>query len=188
MIQSKLPFEYIYTALGCYSQNFKKFIEWNAPSPLWKFLSPKVTGKPKRRRRRRKKMHFILIQSKIPFGCTKSVALRYYFQIFTKSYWAVLKKAHFTSPAIWKFLSPNVTENPPKIHLILIHSKIPFECTESLVLGCYSQDLTKNYRVVLRKVHFTSPPIWNFQVQEYQQNPQKSIFDSIKNSFWVGYI
>ena len=157
MIQSKLPFEYIYTALGCYSQNFKKFIEWNAPSPLWKFQSPKVTENQKEEEEEKKKMHFILIQSKIPFGCTKSVALRYYFQIFTKSYWAVLKKAHFTSPPIWKFLSPNVTENPPKIHSILIHSKIPFECTESLVLGCYSQDFTKNYRVVLRKVHFTSP-------------------------------
>ena len=156
-----------------FTKFLQRFIEWNAPSPLWKFLSPKVTGKPKKKKK--KKMHFILIQSKIPFGCTKSVALRYYFQIFTKSYRAILKKAHFTSPPIWNFLSPNVTENPPKIHLILIHSKIPFECTESLVLGCYSQDFTKNYRVVLRKVHFTSPHMKISKSKSNNKTPQKCI-------------
>ena len=31
-----------------------------------------------------------------------------------------LRKVHFTSPPIWKFLSPRVTTKPPKIHLILI--------------------------------------------------------------------
>ena len=30
------------------------------------------------------------------------------------------KSAHFTSPPLWKFLSPKVTTKPPKIHLILI--------------------------------------------------------------------
>ena len=156
-------------------------------------LSPMKISKSKGNRNppppppQKKKMHFILIQSKIPFGCTKSVALRYYFQIFTKSYWAVLKKAHFTSPPIWKFLSPNVTENPHLIHLILIHSKIPFECTESLVLGCYSQDFTKKYRVVLRKVDFTSPHIWKFLSPRVTTKPSKNAFNfhSAKASIWV---
>ena len=40
--------------------------------------------------------------------------------------WFLKKKHHFTSPPLWKFSSPNVTEKAPKIHLILIQSKIPF--------------------------------------------------------------
>ena len=42
--------------------------------------------------RKKPQIHLILIQSKIPFGCTKLVALRYYFQIFTKSYRVVFEK------------------------------------------------------------------------------------------------
>ena len=41
---------------------------------------------------RKKKIHLNLIQSKIPFGCTKSVALRYFFQIFTKSCRVIFEK------------------------------------------------------------------------------------------------
>ena len=46
------------------------------------------------------KIHLILIQSKFPFELTKSLALRYYFQIFTKSYRVVFEKSllHFTLP------------------------------------------------------------------------------------------
>ena len=87
------------------------------------------------------------------------MALRYCFQIFKKVIEWFLKKAHFTSPHIRKFLSPNVTAaKPPKKHLVLIQSKIPFECTKSLALECYSQDFTKNYPVVFEKssLYFTS--------------------------------
>ena len=98
-----------------------------------------------------------------------------------------LKKAHFISPPLRKFLSPNVTAKPPKIHLILIQSKIPFECTKSLALGCYSQDFTKNYRVVFEKSsrYFTS----HMKISKSKSNnktPQNPFnFNSIKNYFWV---
>ena len=98
-----------------------------------------------------------------------------------------LKKVHFTSPPLRKFLSPNVTVKPQKIHLILTQSKIPFECTKSLALGCYSQDFTQNYRVVFEKrsLYFTS----RMKISKSKSNnktPQNPFnFDSIKNSFWV---
>ena len=72
--------------------------------------------------------------------------------------------------------------------LILIQSKIPFECTKSLALGCYSQDFTKkNYRVVFEKssLYFT----FHMKISKSKSNnktPQNPFnFDSIKNSFWV---
>ena len=40
----------------------------------------------------------------------------------------VFEKARLTSPPQWKFPSPNVTEKPKEIHLILIQSKIPLAC------------------------------------------------------------
>ena len=120
------------------SSDFWKKAHFTSP-PLWKFQSPNVIEK--------KKIHLILIQSKIPFGCTKLVALRYYFPNFHEKllsgFW---KKGHFTSPPLWKFSSLNVTaklKKKKKIHLILIQFKIPFECTKSLALGWYSQDFTK---------------------------------------------
>ena len=86
-------------AFKSYSQYFTKSypvvfekIHFTSP-PLWKIPSANVTEKPP-------KIPLILIQSKIPFGCTKSVALRYYFQIFTKSYQVAFAKSslYFTSP------------------------------------------------------------------------------------------
>ena len=73
-----------------YSQNFTK---------SYQVVFEKI-HKCKCNRKIQKKIHLILIQSKIPFGCTKSVALRYYFWIFTNSYQVVFEKSslYFTSP------------------------------------------------------------------------------------------
>ena len=72
--------------------------------------------------------------------------------------------------------------------LILIQSKISFECTKSLALECYSQDFTKkNYQVVFEKrsLYFTS----HMKISKSKSNnktPQNTFnSDSIKNSFWV---
>ena len=139
-------------------------------------------------KRKTPKIHLVLIQSKIPFWWTKSVALRYYFQIFTKSYQVVFWKSslYFTSPM--KISRSNCNSKTPlKIYLILIQSKINFECTKSLALGCYSQDFTKNYRVVFQKssLYFTS----HMKISKSKSNNKTTRnpfnFDSIKNSFWV---
>ena len=114
-----------------------------------------------------------------------------YFQKFHKTlssgFW---KKAHFTSPPLWKFLSPNVTGKKTKIHLILIQSKIPFGCTKLVALRYYFQIFTKSYRVVLKKrsLYFTSRMKFfkykcNSKTQKKKKNP--FIFDSIQNSFWM---
>ena len=93
---------------------WKKKAHFTSP-PLWKFLSPNVTAKPP------PKIHLLLIQSKIPFECTKSLALDAIHKISQKKLSSsFLKKVHFNSPHMWKFLSPRVTTKPPKIHLILI--------------------------------------------------------------------
>ena len=94
---------------------------------------------------------------------------------------------YFTSHMKYFKSKCNRTPPPPQIHLILNHSKIPFECTESLALGCYSQDFTKNYRVVLRKVHFTSAHIWKFLSPRVTTKPSKNAFNfhSAKASIWV---
>ena len=157
------------------------------PLPYEKFytsssLSPMKNSKSKCNRKA-PKIHLILIQSKIPFGCTKSVALRYSFQFSQKVIEWFLKKAHFTSPLLWKFLSPK----PQKIHLILIQSKIPFGCTKLLALRYYFQIFIKSYRVVFEKssLHFTSP----MKISKSKCNrkpPQNPFnFDSIKNFFWL---
>ena len=165
----------------------QKFIEWNAPSPLWKFLSPNVTGKPKKK----KKMHLILIQSNIPFGCTKSVALRYYFQIFTKSLEWFLKKSslYFTSPM--KISKSKCNRKKTHIHLILIQSKIPFWMHKvSGIKILFPNFLKKLSSGFWKKGHFTSPPLWKFssinvtaKLKKKRKNPFN--FDSIQNSFWM---
>ena len=91
-----------------------------------------------------------------------------------------MRKVHFTSSPIWKFLSPRVTTKPPKIHLILTQSKIPFGYIQTLALGCYLQNFTKSYQVVFEKcsLYFISP-------LPYETPTNLFHFDSIKNSFWV---
>ena len=165
-------------------------------SGFWKktslyFTSPMKIFKPKcNRKSSQNPFNFYSIKNS--FWCIKLVALRYYFQIVTKSYRVVFeKKDHFTSPPIWKFSSPNVKakkkKKKKKIHLILIQSKIPFESTKSLALGWYSQDFTKNYWVVFEKssLYFTS----HMKISKSKSNnktPKNAFnFHSAKASIWV---
>ena len=88
-------------------------------SGFWKktslyFTSPMKIFKPKcNRKSSQNPFNFYSIKNS--FWCIKLVALRYYFQIVTKSYRVVFeKKDHFTSPPIWKFSSPNVKAKKKK--------------------------------------------------------------------------
>ena len=162
-------------AVKSYSQNFTKSYlvvfektHFSSPPP-WKILSANVTENPP-------KIHLILIQAKNSFWVHKVSGIKIHLQIFTKIYRVVFEKAHFTSHTLWKFLSPNVTAKPPKIHLILIQSKILFECTKSLAFGCYSQDFTKNYWIVFEKssLSFTSHMKIS-KSKSNNKNPPKSI-------------
>ena len=173
-----------------FTKFLQRFIEWNAPSPLWKFLSPNVTGKPKKKKKKKNAFNFDSIKNS--FWVHKVSGIKILFPNFYKKllsgFWKKLTLLHLP---VWKFLSPNVTENPPqkkKIHLILIHSKIPFECTKSLALGCYSQDFTKNYRVVLRKVHFTSPHMKISKSKSNNKTPPKIHLIFIQPKLPFGYI
>ena len=106
------------------------------------------------------KIHLILIQSEIPFELTKSLALRYYFQIFTKSYRVVFEKCslHFTSAMkISKFKCNRKTRKYP---FSLIQRKFPFDCMCSMAFKSYSHNLKKkSYLAVFEKrlLYFTSP-------------------------------
>ena len=115
------------------------------------------------------------------------MALRYYFQIFTKSYWVVFEKRslYFTSPVKISKSKCN-SEIPPKKHLILIQAKIPFECTKSLALGCYSQDFTKNYRVGFWENLLYFPSYMKISKSKSNNKTVKNTFNfDSKNSFWV---
>ena len=80
------------------------------------------------------------------------------------------------------------TTKLPKIHLILIQSKIPFGCTYSMAFKSYSHNIKKkSHRVVFDKssLYFTS----HMKIFKSKSN-NKTLknpfnFDSIENSFWV---
>ena len=115
------------------------------------------------------------------------MALRYYFHIFTKNYRVFFEKSslYFTTPMkISKFKCNSKT---PKNPFNFDSSKIPFACTKSLALGCYSQDFTKNYRVVFEKssLYFTSPMKISKSKSNNKTPPNPFNFDSIINFFWV---
>ena len=175
-------------AFKSYSQNFTKSyqvvfekIHFTSP-PLWKILSANATEYSH-------KNPFNFDSIKNSFSVQKVSGIKILFPTFHKKlssgFW---KKNRFTSPPLWKFLSSNVTAKTPKIQLILIQFKIPFECTKSLALGCYSKDFTKNYQVVFEKssLCFTS----HMKISKSKSN-NKTLknpfnFDSIKIPF--GYI
>ena len=151
-------------AFKSYSHNFTKSyhivfekIHFTSP-PLWKILSANVTEK-----KEKNPINFDSIKNS--FWVHQVSGIKILFPNFHKVIEWFLKKAHFTSPPlwnftsppIWKFLSPRVTTKPPKIHLILIQSKILFGYI--LALGCYSQNFTNSYRVVFENcsLYFISP-------------------------------
>ena len=114
----------------------------------------------------RKKNPFKFDSIKNSFWVHKVSGIKILFPNFHKKlssdFW---KKAHFTSPPLWKFQSPNVTEKKPKSSLILIQSKIPFGCTKLVALRYFFQIFTKSYRVVFeKKVTLLHLPYENFQV------------------------
>ena len=137
---------------------------------------------------RKKKIRLILIQSKIPFACTKSVVLRYYFQFFTKSYRVVFWKiAHFTSPLLWKFLSPNVTEKKNLFNFDSIKNTYWVHKVSGIkmLFPNFQKKLWSGF--LKKKAHFTSPPVWKFPSASVAAKPPKNPFnfDSVQNSFWV---
>ena len=122
-------------------------------------------------------IHLILIQSKIPFGYIKTLALGYYSHNFTKSN-RVKCSLYFISP----MKISKSTEKPPKIHLILIQSKIPFGYVKTLALGYYSHNFTKSNRVKC-SLYFISP----MKISKSTEKPPKihSILIQSKIPFWL---
>ena len=122
------------------------------------------------------KIHLILIQSKIPFVCTKLVALRYISKFSRKVIEWFLKKRslYFTSPMkIFKYKCNSKTQKKEKIHLFFIQFKIPFECTKSLALGWYSQDLTKKWLSSFWEKFTLLHLTWKFLSQRVTTKPPK---------------
>ena len=90
---------------------------------------------------------------------------------------------YFTSP-MKMFKSKCNSKTPQKIHLILTQSKIPFECTKSLALGCYSQGFTKNYPVFEKiSLYFT----FHMKISKSKSNnkPPQNPFN-LKQKFLLG--
>ena len=133
------------------------------------------------------KINLILIQSKIPFECTKSVALRYYFQIFIKSHQVVLEKSslHLTSPM--KISKSKCNRKPPKIPFNFDSIKNSFWVHKASAIKILFPDFHKSYRVIFEKssLYFTSP----MKISKSKCNRKKPKnpfnFDSNKNSFWL---
>ena len=146
----------------------------------WKILSANITEKPP-------KIYLILIQSKIPFGCTKSVALRYYFQIFTKSYRVVFEKSslYFTSPMkISKCKCNSKTlKNPFNFdsiqHSVWVHNATGIR----MLFTRFHKKLSSRFWEKFTLLHL---PYENSMSKSNDKDPQNPFnFDSIKNSFWV---
>ena len=130
-------------AFKSYSQNLKKNcrrVVFEKKFTLLYFTSPMKISESKCNSKTPQKIHLILIQSKIPFELTKSLALRYYFQIFTKSYRVVFEKCslHFTSAMkISKF---KCNRKARKYPFSLIQRKFPFDCMCSMAFKSYSHN------------------------------------------------
>ena len=118
------------------------------------------------------------------------------------------KKAHFTSPPIWKFLSPNVTANPaPKNPINFVSVQNSFWVHKVTGIRCYSQDFTKKLSSIFGKC------IQYVRIDFYRKKPSKPLQNTLfyalvkiicggkplittnklagpvgKRGFWMGYI
>ena len=97
------------------------------------------------------------------------------------------KKAHFTSPPLWKFPSANVAAKPPKNPFNFDSVQNSFWVHKITGIRIYLQDFTKNYRVVFEKSsHYFTSHMKISKSKSNNKTPQNPFnFDSIKTSFWV---
>ena len=127
-------------------------IEWNAPSPLWKFLSP-ITEK---------KNPFKFDSIKNSFWVHKASGIKILFPNFYKKllsgFW---KKAHFTSPPLWKFQSSNVTEKKNQFNFDSIKNSFWMHKVSGIkiLFPNFHEKLSSGF---WKKGHFTSPSLWKF--------------------------
>ena len=97
---------------------FWKKAHFTSP-PLWKFLSPTVTAKPKK-----KTFNFESIQNS--FWVHKVTGIRMLFTRFHKNYRAVFKKSSLYFTSLMKISQSRSNNKTPQIHLNLIQSNISF--------------------------------------------------------------